>query len=53
MSGNMNTELQNALIEVFDKIREQKIGNKYGEYDCANDDALKWVEGVLEKGYIK
>lgn len=40
----MNTDLQNDLIEVFDKIREQKIGNKIGEYDCANDEALKWIE---------
>ena len=45
----MNDDLQNDLIEVFDKIRAQKIGHKMGEYDCANDEALKWVDSIIEK----
>ena len=50
---NLPTDLQNDLIEVFDKIREQKIGNKIGEYDCANDEALKWIEEAYKKNLIK
>lgn len=49
---NLPTDLQNDLIKVFDKIREQKIGNKIGEYDCANDEALKWIEEVLVKSNL-